>query len=46
VAGLVLCPYCDTLKKRACRVGACRAAAQAEAELAAAVEGGSVANEE
>ena len=46
VAGLVLCPYCDTLKKRECRVGACRAAAQAEAELAAAVEGGSVANEE
>ena len=30
VAGLVLCPHCDTLKKRRCAVAACKVAAAAE----------------
>ena len=37
MAGLVLCPHCDTLKKRRYAVAACKAAAAAEAS---AGEGG------
>jgi len=43
MASLVLCPYCDTLKKRACGVRSCKEAAAMEAGEAAdtgAAEGG------
>ncbi len=46
MACLVLCPFCDTLKKRKCGVGACKAAAQKEAAAETDAEAGVSGEEE